>query len=220
VARLVVLLVLVAGAIAILPANDSQASAAMGPEGVTIQNVADLAPASTTASGTPIDGITCRTTDDQTVKDHTHTLVEIYVDGKQVRIPAGVGIPAPNLMEHLSDGLFIDNGLNGCLYWLHVHSNDGVIHVESPQKQTFTLGQFFDIWQQPLNQDQVGPATGQVVALENGRRLSGDPRAIPLTPGAVIQLDVGNPVVAYHPVHFKVNGLCGSSSKGCATKGG
>ncbi len=50
-----------------------------------------------------------------------------------------------------------------CFYWLHVHTTDGIVHIESPSKtQGFTLGQFFDIWGVPLSSTQVGPATGKV----------------------------------------------------------
>lgn len=190
-----------------------------GPEGVPVQPGADLAPASTTSSGAPVDGITCRTTQDQTVKYHIHVLVQIFVDGRQERLPAGAGIAAPRFPEHLASGLFVDNSVNGCLYWLHVHSDDGVVHVESPYKHTFALGQFFDIWQQPLGPDQVGPATGTVVAWENGRRFPGNPRDIPLLDHAVIQLDVGSPVVAFRPQQFHVTGLCGAGTAGCAEGG-
>ena len=191
-----------------------------GPEGVALQLVPDLASADTTASGAPVDGITCRTGADQAVKYHIHVLVQIFVGGHQERIPAGVGIPPPRLTEHFPTGTFYDNGLQGCLYWLHIHTVDGVVHVESPYRHTFTLGQFFDIWRQPLGPGQVGPARGTVVAFENGRRFAGDPRDIPLLPHGVIQLDVGAPVVPYRPVQFSVAGLCGAGTNGCASSGG
>lgn len=213
---LVVLLALVGAGVGYLLSGGSKTGAG-GPEGVAIQGVPDLAPAGTTASGEPIDGITCRTSSDQAISKHTHQLLSIYVNGNRVRVPAGVGIPAPQLKEHLAQGLFIDNGITGCLYWLHVHTNDGVIHVESPNNQTFTLGQFFDIWRQPLGPDQVGPAKGRVVAFVNGKRFVGDPRSIPLSRHAVIQLDVGDPVVGFQPVVFNVNGLCGGGTRGCAS---
>lgn len=37
-----------------------------------------------------------------------------------------------------------------CVYWLHTHSANGVIHIESPQQRTFTLGDFFDVWGESL----------------------------------------------------------------------
>ncbi|MGH8995698.1 MAG: hypothetical protein ACRDYB_06665 [Acidimicrobiales bacterium] len=191
----------------------------VGPEGVALEDVPNLAPATTTTPGTPVDGITCRPSTNQKIRYHIHVHVAIFVNGQERRIPAGTGIPAPQLHEHLSTGLFVDNGVGGCLYWLHVHSDDGVIHVESPSKAVFTLGEFFDIWQQPLGPHQVGPARGTVVAYVNGKRFIGNPRAIPLLAHAVVQLDVGLPIVAFQPVQFHVKGLCGSGTQGCAVPG-
>jgi hypothetical protein len=196
------------------------APTASGPEGVPIQQVPDLASAETTASGTPVDGIICRTSMQQTVAYHIHVHVAIFVNGQQQRIPAGAGIAAPRLDEHMTGGLFVDNGLGGCLYFLHVHANDGIIHVESPNNGVFTLGQFFDIWQQPLGPGEVGPAKGTVVAFENGKRFPGSPRDIPLLAHAVIQLDVGTPVVPFQAVTFTVTGSCGAGTSSCSAPTG
>ena len=196
-------------------ASGGPTSGSSNPEGVAFQPGPDLASADSTAPGTPVDGITCRTTAQQAVKYHIHVLVQIFVDGRQERIAAGAGIAAPRFVEHLASGLFVDNSFNGCLYWLHVHTHDGVVHVESPYKETFSLGQFFDIWGQPLGPDQVGPARGRVIAFENGSRFTGSPRDIPLLPDAVVQIDVGSPVVPFRPVQFRVSGLCGAGTAGC-----
>ena len=80
------------------------------------------------------------------------------------------------------------------------------IHTESPVDRTYTLSDFFDIWGQPLNREQVGPAHGRVTALVNGRRFMGNPRAIPLLAHAQIQLEVGRPYVAPEAITFP-NGL-------------
>ena len=214
-----VLVVLVAGGVGlgVWISGGSTPTATLSAEGVPIQQVPDLASADTTMSGAPVDGITCQNSFRQTIKYHIHTHVTIFVNGHQERIPAGAGIQAPRFDEHLANGLFVDNSFNGCLYVLHVHTNDGIIHVESPHKRAFTLGQFFDIWQQPLSSEQVGPAKGAVVAFENGKRFVGSPRDIPLEPGADIQLDVGTPVVPFAPLRFHVIGLCGSGTEGCSS---
>jgi len=114
-------------------------------------------------------------------------------------------------------GVFDDVGLYDCLYWLHTHAADGIIHVEAPAKENFTLGQFFDIWNQPLSSTQLGPDRGPVVVFENGKRLDGDPRATPLSPHATIQLDVGSPPVPFQPFTFKVTGGCGQGTNSCKT---
>jgi hypothetical protein len=42
----------------------------------------------------------------------------------------------------------------------------------------------------------VAGATGKVTAFLNGKEWTQDPRAIPLLPHALIQIDVGSPAVA------------------------
>jgi hypothetical protein len=217
VVALVVALAIAGAVLGVVLTRGSDSDSQIGPEGVPLQNVPVLAPASTTATGAPVDGITCRTNADQKVKYHIHVHVAIFVNGSQRRIPAGVGIPPPQLGEQFLNGLFIDNGLQGCLYWLHVHTNDGVVHVEAPNKGVFTLGQFFDIWNQPLGPNQVGPARGAVVAFVNGKRFRGNPHELPLMPHAVVQLDVGQPVVPFMPLQFHVNGLCGQGKLTCSS---
>ncbi len=74
--------------------------------------------------------------------------------------------------------------------------------TESPVKRTYTLGEFFDIWGQPLDRERVGPARGSVTALFNGRVFIGNPRQLPLLPHAQIQLDVGRPLIAPARITF------------------
>ena len=186
-----------------------------GPEGVLIYNVPNLAPA-TTRSGQTVDGISCRTQAKETVKYHVHVHVAVYVKGKMKRLPAGIGITQPRLLEKYSNGHFYDVGLYDCLYWLHTHVADGIIHVETPGQRNFTLGQFFDIWNQPLSPSQMGPAKGNVVVFENGKRLEGNPRLTPLLAHADIQIDVGSPVIPFHKFPFKVTGGCGAGTTSCA----
>lgn len=147
-----------------------------------------LASADGSATGQPVDGVRCETSEQ--LAYHVHAHLAVYALDKQKLIPAGIGIAPPRQSQTQSDGTpYVLGG--SCIYWLHSHTQDGVIHIESPTQQAFTLGQYFDIWRQPLGPTQVGPVQGVVVAYVNGQRHSGDPRDIPLTPHAVIQLDVG-----------------------------
>ena len=57
-------------------------------------------------------------------------------------------------------------------------------------QRTFTLGNYFDVWGVPLDNSQVGPASGKVIAYLNGQRYTGDVRAIPLNAHNLVQLDV------------------------------
>jgi hypothetical protein len=188
----------------------------VGPEGVVVYNVPDLAPATTTLSGHVVDGVTCQTAAKEVVKYHIHVYVSVYVNGAPLRLPAGIGITQPPLVQNSAAGTFLDVGLYDCLYWLHTHVADGVIHVEAPSKQAFTLGQFFDIWNQPLSSTRVGPDKGSVVVFQNGKEVTGDPRLTPLLAHSVIQLDVGTPVVPFHHVKYKVVGACGQGTNSCS----
>jgi hypothetical protein len=71
---------------------------------------------------------------------HIHQHLDIWVDGRKVTVPAQIGIDA--------GGGFISD--------LHTHETDGIMHVESPTQQTFTLGQFFAVWGLPLSADCIG----------------------------------------------------------------
>jgi len=122
---------------------------------------------------------------------HIHAHLAILVDGRAQPVPLGIGIPKPQI-DSSGGEPFVVGG--SCFYWLHSHATDGVIHIESPDQRTYTLGNWFDIWGKPLSTTQVGGDSGVVFAYVNGQRYSGDPRQIQLTPHAVIQLEVGRDV--------------------------
>jgi len=42
-----------------------------------------------------------------------------------------------------------------CIYWLHTHDESGIIHIESPIKRDFTVGQFFELWKKKLENPQI-----------------------------------------------------------------
>ena len=164
---------------------------AQGPEAVPIARATPLASTATITTGRTVDGIGCQTSE-QTLF-HIHAHLTIFINGTPRQVPAGVGIPGAQA-QATPNGPFIDSGT--CFYWLHTHAADGVIHIESPVQRTYTLGQFFDEWGLPLGPGQVGPARGHVTALYNGQVFLGNPRDIPLTAHAQIQLEVGKPLVA------------------------
>ena len=86
-------------------------------------------------------------------------------------------------------------------------SPDGIIHIESPAERTYTLGEFFDEWGQPLGPDQVGPAKGKVTAVVNGRVFKGNPRNVPLGSHENLQLDVGTPLIDPETINWSNTGL-------------
>jgi hypothetical protein len=173
------------------------APGATGSEGVPVPAAAPLAGLVTAATGPPVDQISCQT-GEQTLF-HIHAHLAIFVNGKARQVPAAIGIPGAQAQQ-TPNGPFITTGT--CFYWLHTHAADGIIHIESPVQRTYTLGEFFDEWGQPLGPAQVGPATGRVVALYDGKVYQGNPRDIPLIAHAQIQLDIGTPLIAPQPVTF------------------
>jgi len=170
-------------------------------EGVPVPSAPALAGTTTAATGKPVNGISCQAGEQSLFHIHAH--LTIFVNGAARQVPAGIGIPGAQV-QSTPNGPFVASGT--CFYWLHTHAPDGIIHIESPVKRTFTLGDFFDIWGQPLGPDQVGPATGPVTALYNGQVYKGNPRDIPLNAHAQIQLQVGKPLIAPEQITFP-NGL-------------
>lgn len=131
------------------------------------------------AVGAPISGIECWSMEQ--VAYHVHTKLEIYVRGERRPVPANVGIVP-----------------NKCMYWLHTHDATGWIHVEAPREIRATLGQFFDVWGQPLSRERVLDVDLASSGLEmrvyvDGRPYDGDPRQIELVDMREIVIDVGPP---------------------------
>jgi hypothetical protein len=191
---------LVAGTVAVLHHRGRAASggfARPGPEGMMLQTGPPLAPISGAASGATVDGVRCDASEQ--VDYHIHAHLAVFVDGSPRSIPYGIGVVAPAVAS-TPRGPFAQ--ATRCYYWLHTHAADGVIHVESPSPRRYTLGDFFDIWRQPLTGARVGPATGRVTAYVDGARYTGDVRSLPLTEREDIQLDVGTPITPPRPVDW------------------
>lgn len=112
---------------------------------------------------------------------HVHTHLTLIVEGDELPVSGNIGI-RPD-----------------CLFWLHTHSENGILHVEAPKERPFTLGQFFDVWGQPLGPDQlldhVADATHEVQATINGEAWTGDLRDIPLADLTSVVLQYGPPFV-------------------------
>jgi len=148
---------------------------------------------------------------------HYHAAVQIMYQGNVVNIPDNVGI------QTNSAGTAVN-----CYYWLHVHAaNKNVIHIESPASDTFTLGQFFDVWDtwskasggQPQKLDAkhvstftLGPEDKIVVYIDLGdgkgaQPYTGDPRAIVLKSHEVITIEIAPPDVNPPPTFTFPSGL-------------
>lgn len=153
-------------------------------------STAILADTSHDATGDTVDGV--QSNGGEQLVYHIHAHLAMYVDGTQKLLPYGIGIVPPYQLQPDGSSEFVGGGSK--FYWLHTHDESGVIHIESPQQHTYTLGNFFAVWGQPLSSTQVGPAKGTVTAFLNGKKYTGDPSNIPLTAHAQIQLDVGKVV--------------------------
>ena len=146
-----------------------------------------LASTAAEATGATVDGMECAAR--EYLLFHIHAHLAVFVDGVRRTIPRAIGIPRPRQITDSDQGPFVVG--DRCYYRMHSHTADGVIHIESPVQRTYTLGDYFDIWRQPLGPGRVGPASGPVVVYVNGRRFHGDPRSAPLTAQALVQVDVG-----------------------------
>jgi hypothetical protein len=162
----------------------------LGFEGVPLETGKDLAPTGAPAPGGSVDGIQCSSSEQ--LAFHIHTRLTAFVNGVEEKIPAGVGIADPQLQQ-TAHGPYVGGGT--CLSWLHTHTTDGIIHIESPIQRNYTLGNFFDVWGQPLSSTQAGAAKGNVTVLVDGKVWSGDPRSVPLESHEQVQLDIGKPLV-------------------------
>jgi hypothetical protein len=136
--------------------------------------------------GLPIDGIRCEQMEGAV--EHIHSNVQIFDRGRSIAVPAEVG--------------FSQSG--SCLYWVHTHADNGMIHIESPVKRTFTLGNFFDIWGQPLSWSTAAGAHGKRLSIwVNGKPWSGkDPRSIVLQDHETIVIQNGPPFAKPKPADF------------------
>jgi hypothetical protein len=112
---------------------------------------------------------------------HLHQHLDVYVHGRAVPVPAGIGIAADQ----------------GIISPLHTHDASGVVHVESPSARSFTLGQLFGVWGVRLTRRCLGgycaAGADRLRVYVDGRRVTSDPRLLPLAPHAEIVVAFGTP---------------------------
>ncbi|MFD0331547.1 hypothetical protein ACFQZC_33890 [Streptacidiphilus monticola] len=125
------------------------------------------------ATGEDVDGVVKSNSMEKT-DYHIHTHLTVFVNGVEKKIPYGVGIVPPYSLQSADDGSsFVGGG--SAFYYLHTHDESGILHVESPNEHIYTLGNFFDVWKQPLSGSQVGPDKGAVTVYVDGKKYTGDP---------------------------------------------
>jgi hypothetical protein len=113
--------------------------------------------------------------------EHIHVHLDVLADGQGVAVPANIGI------DRARDGISP----------LHTHDDSGVIHIESPVKRQFSLGEFFSEWGVSLSANNIGglrATDGKTVrAYVNDRPRAGDPAAIVFNQHDEIALIYGPP---------------------------
>ena len=99
---------------------------------------------------------------------HIHQHLDIFIAGKSVSVPANIG----------------NNKIAFFISDIHTHDTTGIIHIESPTIQKFTLGQFFDIWGVDFTSQNIGGYKNQndktLKVFVNGNLYEGDPRQLGL----------------------------------------
>ena len=131
----------------------------------------------------PIGGIQCDKIEHLVF--HNHTKLVVKIQNKTQTIPGGLGILP-----------------NNCIFWLHTHDESGIIHIESPLKQTYTLGQFLAIWKafdssSFVNNLSAVSSNNTINIFNNGTAVDVDPSSIdfntiPLKDKSMITVDIRN----------------------------
>jgi hypothetical protein len=138
----------------------------------------------------------------ETFIHHVHAHLDVFVNGKHVVVPAGIGINIRDPGVHTGIGPDGTRGYGGiqlcakpCISPLHTHDQSGVLHTESASPVPNRLGQFFTEWNVRLGRTCVGgycrPSNIQIFV--NGTPYGGDPRAIALTNHKEIAIVIGTP---------------------------
>jgi len=119
---------------------------------------------------------------------HIHEHIDIFIGGKPVVIPKNIGV----------------NEADRFISPIHVHDDTAVIHIESPAVQTFTLGQFFDVWGVSFTKNSIGAYqnSGDKIlrVFVNGIEVKTDPRLINLEAHQEIVITYGKDSELPNPI--------------------
>jgi hypothetical protein len=110
---------------------------------------------------------------------HYHAHLDIFVNGHSEPVAASIG--------RQDDSFFSP---------LHTHASSGMIHIEAPRDQSFTLGMLFTEWGVRLTRNCVGGycrPTPRISAYIDGHRTTEPLPHIVFTKGKEIALVIGSP---------------------------
>lgn len=136
--------------------------------------------------GMPVDGLECVPV--SPVDYHVHSHLSIFLNGEALAVPSLVGIVEQSPTTE-------------CHYPLHTHDATGLVHAHATTQTFFTLGQFFRVWGQPLQRDNIaGLASLPVVVYvtDDGvvRESTGDLAALQILSHREITIQLGTPIAS------------------------
>jgi len=135
---------------------------------------------------------------------HVHAHLDVFVNGRPVLVPAGIGIDLANpavRSDKRLDGIVDGAGLTQecdqpCISPLHTHDLSGLLHTETKTPSPNQLGQFFTEWAVRLTNDCVGGYCKPAVPIKiyvDGKVNVGDPTQIELSNLREIAIVIGTP---------------------------
>jgi hypothetical protein len=134
---------------------------------------------------------------------HVHSHLDVYVNGRHVTVPAGIGINIndPGVQRgRIQDGSWAYGGIqecaNPCISPLHTHDDTGIIHTEAQKRRTNLLGEFFTEWNVRLTADCVASyckPKARIAVYVNGKRDTHNPRLVKLANRREIAIVIGKP---------------------------
>ena len=135
--------------------------------------------------------------------NHVHAHLDVFVDGKPVMVPSGIGIKIDSSAVRRfdePDGSISYGGIDlcneACISPLHTHDVSGILHTESASAEPNTLGEFFTEWGVALDPSCVATfcsPTTELGIYVDGELVTEDPRAIQLTDHREIAIVIGTP---------------------------
>jgi hypothetical protein len=135
---------------------------------------------------------------------HVHAHLDVFVNGRPVIVPAGIGIDLDNSAVRADtspNGVVIGAGLaqecdEPCISPLHTHDLSGLLHTETKTPSPNQLGQFFTEWAVRLTSDCVGGYCKPAVPIKiyvDGKVETSDPTQIELSNLREIAIVIGTP---------------------------
>lgn len=134
---------------------------------------------------------------------HIHAHLDLFVNAKAVTVPAALGIEVqdPGVKTFKDPGKPTEYGGieecdEACIAPLHTHDSSGVVHIESPKRADYRLGQFFELWNVRLTPRCVGgycAPRAPIAVFVDGRRLRSDPADLVFEDGQEVAIVIGSP---------------------------